>query len=811
MKTTKDFKRFLSELMLGIFMVTTINPVPAIANLTSDKVIYPLKQISKLECRFNDFADLSSDCKQDLPVLNTRDYSKYATLNWGYNDYTRLYSVLWWASYKYWWDVWNGGHIWTDIATAKWTPVYTIADWKVINARNDVMEWNFISIEHSIKWKKIVSSYMHLSKMEVKVWDIITVWTKIWEVWATWNATWNHLHIQIDLDTTKSYPYYYDYNACPYSYYKITEEWICFNELAKNSIDPLLFLETAWAILDSYTPTSVSVTNPTTNNNSNTPTNNTNDLSIFDRTVYIWYSEADIKKVQEIYQNIWVYKWAITWKYEDIEDSIFQYQVSKWILANKSDNWAGWFGPKTRSTTKQDYMEYLASWNQNTWTQNNWNQSNNVQVVYDTKIETQKIEKVNLMTREEIEKREVEEFLKFHKIELNLINKWWNIQKNGSETLKLNITNRKWVAFKWEMPGWMTFVVNTEKVSIFPEKLFYFTDWKRDITITWIKEGDTNLYVKIWNEVIKTIPLKVYNSNISMYPASSKILAANSTILWWKQTWVVIFKDNTNRNMINLKFWSTYNIKASGDNKICIKQWSIKNVKKIYTATCDDSDFKNEANFTYDNTVWWLLIFDYKATSKDFNIVIKNNFDNKVLSEKKFLVSNPKWLANTYEYKNEVLSMLEQWIADWVNKWYFLENRWLSQKDALTWIENALTKIQKKVYDNQTNTIIKNSLNDIKIAKQTASKSKTITRLDLLNLSYKYLVLNTEWNGKKTYKDIDDTTSKKLAKIFDEQTTWKDQFGQSYFRPDTEITRWEWAYLLSNTLVKNAQAYLTLK
>ncbi|MDP2396430.1 MAG: hypothetical protein Q8S84_01195 [bacterium] len=81
MKTTKDFKRFLSELMLGIFMVTTINPVPAIANVPSDIIIYPLKQISKLECRFNDFSDLSSDCKQDLPILNTKDYSKYASLN----------------------------------------------------------------------------------------------------------------------------------------------------------------------------------------------------------------------------------------------------------------------------------------------------------------------------------------------------------------------------------------------------------------------------------------------------------------------------------------------------------------------------------------------------------------------------------------------------------------------------------------------------------------------------------------------------------------------------------------------------------
>lgn len=800
MKTTKDFKRFLSELTLGIFIVTTLNPIPAIALATSDKVIYPLKQISKLECRFNDFADLSSECKQDLPILNTIDYTKYATLNWGYNDFTRLYTVLWWWSYKYWWDVWYGGHIWTDIATAKWTPVYSMADWKVIKAKNDVMEWNYISIEHTIKWKKIVSSYMHLSKMEVNVWETISVWEKIWEVWSTWNSTWNHLHFQIDLDTTAIHPFYYGYNSCPYSYYKITEEWICFNELAQNTVDPLLFLETQWAVLDSISTRSIPTVN--INKNTNTTTNtSTDDLSIFDRTVYVWYSDSDIRKVQEIFKKIWVYNWDINWKYEDIIDSIIAYQISKNLITNKYADWAWWFGPKTRYQTKQDYLNYLADGSQTT----------NIQVVYDTKVETLKISKVNLMTREEIEKREVEDFLKFHNIELNFTNPGWNIPKDWTEILKLSITDRKGKAFKWEMPWGMTFVVNTEKVSVFPEKLFYFTDWKRDIQVSWIKEWTTNLYVKIWNEIVKSIPLKVFNSKVAIYPTSSKILSASRTILWWKQTWVVAFKDANDRYLINLRYWSTYNLKASGDNKICIKSWNIKDIKKIYSTTCNDEDFKNEANFTYDDTVWWILVFDYKATSKNLSIVVKNNYDNVVLSEKKLTVMNPKWLANTYAYKNEVVNMLEQWITTWINKWYFLEDRWLAQRDALVWIENALIKIKTKVYDNQTNKIIASNLNDINKEKQTASKINTISRLDFLNLSYKYLVLDKDISWKKSYKDIDDVTSNKLAKIFDEQTTWKDQFGQSYFRPTTIITRWEWAFLLSKTLEKNAKTYLTLR
>jgi len=52
------------------------------------------------------------------------------------------------------------------------------------------------------------------------------------------------LHFQIDLDTP-FHPYYYDYNKCPYSYYELSENGRCQSELLKNTIDPLLFLETA--------------------------------------------------------------------------------------------------------------------------------------------------------------------------------------------------------------------------------------------------------------------------------------------------------------------------------------------------------------------------------------------------------------------------------------------------------------------------------------------------------------------------------------------------------------------------------------
>jgi hypothetical protein len=793
MKTTKDFKRFLSELTLWVFMVTSLNPVPAIAAYSSDKVIYPLKEISTLDCRFNDFIDLSSNCKQNLPTLKTKDYKKYATQDGGYNDYTRIYTVLWWASYKYGWDVWNGGHIWTDIATSKWTPVYSMADWKVIHAKNDVFLWNFISIEHTIKWKTIISNYAHLSVIWVRVWDKIDVWDKIWEVWSTWNSTWNHLHFQIDL-VTPFHPYYYDYNKCPFSYYEISENWVCDKELARNTIDPLLFLETAWAVLDNISYKTVSSTVQKNINNE--------DLSIFDRTVYVWYSVSDIKKVQEIFKKIWVYKWEISWNYNDIENTIIAYQISNKLITDKNEYWAGRFGPKTRFATKVDYLEYIEDWTTNT----------KLEVVNETKIKTQKIERANLMSREEIEKKEVENFLRYHNIELNFVNKGWNIKKDTTETLKLHITDRKGKDFKWEMPGWMTFAVNKEKVSVFPERLYYFTDWKRDIQITWISEGNTNLYVKIGTQVIKTIPLKVIISGKTIYPETSRILSPSKITLWDKQTWVVIFKDANWKYLINLEYGSTYKIKASDDNKICIKEGNIKNIKKIFTTlSCKEEDFKNEFDFTYKNTVWGLLIYEYKATSGDLNIKVTNNYDNKVLWEKKLLVSNPKGLNNTYAYTNEVMDMLEAWVVDWINRGYFLENRSLTQRDAFTWIENALHKMKTEVYYNETKQTIENNIAQVVNLLPYSSRTKVLTRKDFLDLTNTYLVLDDTNTWSVEYRDIDNDTGQKLSKVFDKNTTWKDQFGENYFRPEAQITRWEWAFFIAKTLDKIAKTYLTLK
>ncbi len=817
MKITKNLKIFLIEIFLWVFLITNVVPLGGTTYAWNDSIVFPLDEISKLNCRFDDFQKLSSNCKMKVLVLKSKDYSKYINKNGWYNDYTRLYTVLWWSSYKYWWDVWHWWHIWVDIATSKWTPVYAIADWEVKIAKSMLWLWNTISINHKIRGKFVSSNYGHLSKILVKKWQWVKAGEKIWEVWSTGNSTWNHLHFQIDLDT-KFHPYYYWRKECPYSYYDITEKWVCFNELQKNTIDPIVFFETKWKVLDKvkiYTKkVSVNKFNKKSgfvNNNgrkSNRKRNkNSFDYSIFDRTVYDWYSYDDIKKVQGIFKDLKEYSWWITWDYKDIKDTIISYQISNNIIKTRNDMWAGRFWPKTRLQAKNDYENFLKNW-WKVWSYDNEQKYVNNSVMDNSRIKVNKVDRKNILTREEIENREVEEFLKNNSINLKLENIWWNIQVWKTLKLNLFIKTKRWRLFKWNMPKWITFTVDRTKVNVFPEKLYYFTDWRRDIKLTWLKEGNTVLYVKIWSKVIKTFNLKVFNSWKVTYPRKWQIYWNNSVVIWDKKTWLILFRDKNNRKLINFPFWWTYKLKTNSWVKICIKRWTMNNIRRIYRYSCSEKDYKDYVDFSYNDTVWWLLVFDYKVLSKNAKIELINNYNKKLFSSKNILVKSPNGLKSDYVYKKEVLEMLEKWVVWWINKWYFLENRELTQSDANDWIINTLIKLKSDVVDIKLRKNINNNIAILK--KENLSKFRPITRKDFLDKAYKYLIFNkTPVQISIEYRDLDNYENKKINTIFNKNSTWKDRFWENYYRPETNMTRWEWAYFLSKLLKNNSTIYLS--
>lgn len=852
MKNIKRIKKICSYIILPIFFLTNLIPLELLAENISSKLVYPLKEVSKLSCRFQKFSELTSDCKKDLPILNTSDYQKYLKEWDWYNEMTRTYTELWWSSYKYGWDQWNGWHIWTDIATAEWTPVYSIADWKVLIARNMTWHGNVVSIEHKIRWKTIVSDYAHLSKIDVSEWDTVLAWTKIWEVWSTWNSTWNHLHFEIDLEGV-SYPYYYDYKVCPHSYYEITESWMCFDELAKHTIDPLLFLETNWAILDNMKienskviSNNIVISKPakiiTKNLNSNEV-----DVNIFNQTVSkdFWNTTENISNVQKVFKALWKYKWEITWNYSDIEEVIYNFQIANGIIKTKQDEWAWWFWPKTRVKVKAEYNLLLATNGKvtpstettldknfvdklisdtnnlninnttsktinTTNTTSNSNKTNTVNTQQNNNtIKIQKISKENMLTREQIETIEVNDFLKKYKLEMNFEKIWWNVEIWKTNTIKLTVMDSKGKLFKWNMPWWMTFDTDKTKLSIFPEKLYNFTDWKRDIILTWIKDWNTTLKIKIWNKVVKTFDTKVYNPSLTIYPKYWKIVSSTESFIWEAKTWFIVFSDDSNKEIVNLKYGWNYKLKWSDWTKICIKRGEMKDIKEITDRRCKPENYISEVYFSYADTVSWVLAFDYKVSWKNTTIELINNYNNNSLSKKNVVVSSPKWLDKSIYWK-EIVAMLDTQIVDWIDRWYFSEDRWLTQDSSISWIENTLKKMKNWNLDKENITKIDLSLKKLKEEKR--DKNISITRKDFLDKVYTYLVFDktSTWDTIK-YIDLDDNYNKKVSIVFDKKNTWKDQFWNNYYRPDIPITRWEWAYLLSRIMERNRKVYVTFK
>jgi len=829
MKKNININRIISALLILPFIAVNlgINTVSA----SADKIVYPLKEVSKLSCRYQDFKDLGSNCKQSLPILKSKDYSKYIKLNWGYNEYTRYYTVLWWASYKYGWDVWFWGHEWTDFATAKWTPIYSIADGIVIVSKNALGWGNVVTIKHNIRWKNVYSNYAHMSKIIVKKWQKVKAWTKIWEVGSTWNSSGNHLHLQIDLETA-FHPFYFSRKTCPYSYNDITEKWVCFDELAENTIDPLVFLETKWAILDNIKTNKVKVSRSefnttsvkkTTVKKSSTTKINTNNsakkswddfINIFNKTVYNGYSKEDIKDVQRVFKTLGYYKWTIDWNYSKLEKNVIEYQINRKIISSKHDVWAGRFGPKTRAQAKKDYLKIVwKKWQINTSFKKQVSSSLNTkkQVQNTTKRKIQKIERKNILTRAEIEKREIDDFLRTYKIDLKLSKIWWNINLGSSMNLIIEIKNKRNNRyFRWNTPLNITFPVNNSNIKVFPTKLYNFSDWKRTAKITWIKEWNSTLKVKLWNRILKSFNIKVLKAWKQIYPKSARLFSSSKIVLWDTKKWIIVLKDSNNKNLINLRYGSSYKLKANADALICLKSWSIKDIKRIYKSKCKQTDFKNEISFDYNSTVWGLILFEYKAVWLNPRIELVNNYKNISLVNKRISVSLPKDIKSNYVYKDDVLSMLKENIVNWVNKWYFLQNRDLTNGDALVWIENTLIKLKANTYDSNVKQKIDSKLKELK--RERLMKYKAISRKWFLELSYKYLNLGlNKWYVAKNYRDLNSDLNKKAWVVFWNNVTWKDDFWKNYFRPDSHITRWEAAFMLNQTYKNNKSIFLTLK
>ena len=139
------------------------------------KLVYPLQEVAKLECRSEEWAKLDDSCKINLPLIQNADYQKYA----GNKLYTDIYTVLFGGNYLSGWAIDQGSHYGVDIASAKGTPLYSIANGKVYYAGPQAGYGNVVKIQFIYNGVLYFATYGHMDTISVQKGQPVSIGQKI--------------------------------------------------------------------------------------------------------------------------------------------------------------------------------------------------------------------------------------------------------------------------------------------------------------------------------------------------------------------------------------------------------------------------------------------------------------------------------------------------------------------------------------------------------------------------------------------------------------------------------------------------------
>jgi len=233
-------------------ITTWILSVMIFSNFVANAMIYPLSQVSKVECRMTHRTEHSNDCKVTLPKIAGWNYSAHSSDP----NYTKIYTML--RKWSYIKDTWNteGSHVWVDIATAKWTPVYAVFDWEITDAGVQAGYGSNIKLKINYGWANYYIVYAHLDKIDVKKGQKVKKWDKIGEVWNTWVSGWAmwgfHLHFEVNKETNGKLTYAFygceDWGMWK-NEYQVVNDGKCRDTLDSRTLDPIVFLEKAGATI----------------------------------------------------------------------------------------------------------------------------------------------------------------------------------------------------------------------------------------------------------------------------------------------------------------------------------------------------------------------------------------------------------------------------------------------------------------------------------------------------------------------------------------------------------------------------------
>ncbi len=214
---------------------------------------------------------------------------------------------------------------------------------------------------------------------------------------------------------------------------------------------------------------------------------------------------------------------------------------------------------------------------------------------------------------------------------------WENIKLWTSSRIEFRILKkhkRQKRYFKWVTPLNITIVTDSNIIKPFPRKFSSLSWWSREIYLKGIKPWITNVKIMFWKNIVKTYKVRVYSKNEKIYLKSGMIYWKDKIAPWQRQKWIALFSDKTKKRLIWVKYSGVYKLKGIWDTKVCIKSWSSKYIARIYKRICRPEEYKNEITFSYDNTVSWILLFDYKSIWMNAKVEIINTYNNSILATK---------------------------------------------------------------------------------------------------------------------------------------------------------------------------------
>lgn len=208
--------------------------------------VYPLQQVSTYECRalIQPWENLDEDCKISLPKIQWANYEKYKDNTF----YTSIYTVLRAAPYDEHRDQRLGAHAWIDIASAKWTPLYSIGDWEITYAWRQNGYGNVVKIKYLYQGKYVHAVYAHMDRIDVSAWQKVSAWVQVGTIGNSWNTFgalgWYHVHFELTKDNHGRPAYWYLW--CPdldKGHRKIIDNGLCREQLFSYTYDPIYVFE----------------------------------------------------------------------------------------------------------------------------------------------------------------------------------------------------------------------------------------------------------------------------------------------------------------------------------------------------------------------------------------------------------------------------------------------------------------------------------------------------------------------------------------------------------------------------------------